>query len=158
MTTVMAHYQMTLLTKSEADKQAVKELIEKEGGTVTDERPLGERPLAYPIKKERHAYFTALRFTLPGEQVLELNRELLLSGHVLRHMVTTARAKTPVATSLIDQPLRKAAKAEVLSQAEPAKEESPKKKTKDQLRAEKQATADRQKKIEAELAKILSEE
>jgi len=155
---------MTLLTKSESDKDAVKDLIGKTGGEVTDDRPLGPKPLAYPIKKEKQAYFTLLRFKTDPEGVLALNKEMLLSGHVLRHMVTTARARVPVA-AIVERAATKAVpvgeaeeKAPVSQAAEPVKEEKPVKRTKEQVKAEKQAAEVRQKKIEAELEKILSEE
>lgn len=161
----MERYQLTLLSKNEDDKEAVKELIGKIGGEVTDERALGQKPLAYPIKKERVAHFTLLHFLLDPERVLELNRELLLSGHVLRHMITTAKAKTPVAfleqkgmgptEEELVKPVREGGEPKEKEPARPAKEG---KKTQAQTKAEAQAAKDRQKRIEEELEKILREE
>lgn len=169
LTNVMNGYQMTLLTKSEPDKEVIKDLIGKTGGKVTDEQSLGQRPLAYPIKKERQAYFTLLKFTMEPEGLLALNKKLLLSENLLRHMLTTAKARVPSAAAI----KKAATKAEPVAGAEegpiagpaiePAAKEGPlagqaAKKTKGQIKAEKQAEESRQKKIEAELEKILGEE
>lgn len=165
----MTQYEMTLLTKTEPDKDAVKDLIVKTGGEVTDERPLGQRPLAYPIKKEKRAYFTLLRFKIDPESLLALNKELLLSGNVLRQMVTTAKARVPVAAIVERAAVKSAPEGTApektpgmirtaAADTEPAAATKPVKKTKEQIKAEKQAAESRQKKIEAELEKILSEE
>lgn len=178
----MADYEITILTKAESDKDAVKDLVTKVGGDVTDERPLGSRPLAYPIKKEKHAYFTLVRFKMEPERVVTLNHELLLSGHLLRHMITTAKARTPILAGIIGkQPTIKEitlAKEGVASEIAEAKPMAPPdrtggqagsqaekplagpalKKTKAEQKVEAQAVKERQKKIEAELEKILKEE
>ena len=168
----MTEYDLTVLTKAEGDKEAVKDTIAKVGGEVTDERPLGSRPLAYPIKKERAAYFTLLRFKMEPEKVLTLNRELLLSGNLLRHMITTAHARAPVTAGIVEpdrpgrpaparaeMPTKEVAPEEVVeARSAAARKVKPVKKTKAQEKAETQAAKERQKKIEEELAKILKEE
>jgi len=157
----MADYEITLLSKAEDDKEAAKDLISKVGGEVTAERPLGQKSLAYPIKKERIASVTLLRFRMDPEQVLTLNKELLLSGQILRHMITTARAKMPAAAVLGKPHAAKTAETVEEVKKEPAEEVKPAKaakKTREELKQEAQVAKDRQKKIEAELEKILSEE
>jgi len=169
----MSDYEMTLLTRAEEDKEAAKELIAKVGGETVDEKQLGQKPLAYPVKKERAAYFTLLRFRLDPEAILVLNKELLLSGHVLRHMITTAKAKAPVTAGIIDRAVKAVKTRERASQEEkepavsspvaqikeePARPGKPLKKTKAQKAADEKQAKDRQKAIEAELEKILREE
>jgi ribosomal protein S6 len=154
----MEQYQITILTKTEADKDAVKDIIGKVGGELTDERSLGQRALAYPIKKERVAYFTLLTFTMEPEQVLTLNKELLLSGHLLRHMITTA-PKAPVRLPASPPAIKKSVASASKADAEPLPSTPAKtvKKTKAQLKAEAAAAKERQKRIEEELEKILKE-
>ncbi len=79
-------------------RERVRDLITANGGTIAREDSWGTRRLAYTIKKAGQDYMEGVyylyRFDLEPDQVNTIQRPLLLSEQVLRHMVT--RAETPV--------------------------------------------------------------
>ncbi len=78
-------------------RERVRELITTNGGTISREDAWGTRRLAYTIKKAGQDYMEGVyylyRFELEPDQVNAIQRPLLLSEQVLRHMVV--RAETP---------------------------------------------------------------
>lgn len=57
------------------------------GGKVTKEDIWGRRKLAYPIKKQDFATYVTLFFALPAEKTKEFDRDMRLTGSVLRHLL-----------------------------------------------------------------------
>ena len=78
-------------------RQRVRDLITSNGGTIAREDAWGARRLAYTIKKAGQDYMEGVyylyRFDLEPDQVGTIQRPLLLSEQVLRHMVV--RVETP---------------------------------------------------------------
>lgn len=75
-----------------AQVTAVRELITGSGGSVVEERPLGRRRLAYPIRdaknvKHHHGTYHVFRFDGEPSKALALATELKLHPAVLRHLV-----------------------------------------------------------------------
>lgn len=83
-------YELTLITRTEADAVLGKKYIEEFGGQVLEQKPSATRPLAYPVKKETQGTFTVFRFSMEPEQVFAMNKKLVLDDTILRHLVTTA--------------------------------------------------------------------
>jgi len=79
-------------------RERVRELITTNGGTIAKEDAWGTRRLAYTIKKAGQDYMEGVyylyRFDLDPDQVNAIQRPLLLSEQVLRHMVV--RTETPI--------------------------------------------------------------
>ncbi|MBI3115146.1 MAG: 30S ribosomal protein S6 [Candidatus Kerfeldbacteria bacterium] len=98
----MQHYQLVLLVSpaiGEAEApgfmEKLKKLLTDRGATITKDEPLGRRRLAYPIKKERQGTYHAFAFDLEPRQAPDLERALRLTNEVLRHLLVTAKVKTP---------------------------------------------------------------
>jgi small subunit ribosomal protein S6 len=64
------------------------------GGQIIKVAPWGRRRLAYPIDRYREGSYHILIFEAPAEAIGELERSLLITEEVLRHLVT--RVERPV--------------------------------------------------------------
>ena len=64
------------------------------GGQIVKVAPWGRRRLAYPIDRYREGSYHIVLFESPGEAIAELERGLLITEEVLRHLVT--RVERPV--------------------------------------------------------------
>ena len=58
------------------------------GGQIVKVAPWGRRRLAYPIDRHREGSYHIILFDAPGEVIVELERGLLITEEVLRHLVT----------------------------------------------------------------------
>jgi len=67
---------------------ALKEIVEKGGGTWVNAEKWEERRLAYPIKKKKRGLYIINHITAPTEAVIKIDRNAKLSDIVLRHMIT----------------------------------------------------------------------
>jgi small subunit ribosomal protein S6 len=72
----------------------VQEWIEAVGGEVALTDVWGRRRLAYPIRKQTEGTYVLVRASLPRQALVELERELKLSEHILRYLLV--RAETPL--------------------------------------------------------------
>jgi ribosomal protein S6 len=83
-------YQLTVVFKStlkEADRKKLVENIEKEfGKSKVAISELGQKPLAYPIKKEVSGYYVT--FKAEGEDKVsnEFEKKLFTNENILRHL------------------------------------------------------------------------
>jgi small subunit ribosomal protein S6 len=88
------------------------------GGQVVKAAPWGRRRLAYPIDRYREGSYHILHFEAPPEAVVEVERGLLITEEILRHLVTR-----------VERPFRAARGRGVEEPAElppsPAEEEEP---------------------------------
>jgi small subunit ribosomal protein S6 len=60
------------------------------GGQIIKVAPWGRRRLAYPIDRHREGSYHIIVFESPAEAIVELERSLLITEEVLRHLVTRA--------------------------------------------------------------------
>jgi small subunit ribosomal protein S6 len=60
------------------------------GGQIVKVAPWGRRRLAYPIDRHREGSYHIIVFEAPSEAIAELERSLLITEEVLRHLVTRA--------------------------------------------------------------------
>jgi small subunit ribosomal protein S6 len=68
--------------------QILEGLGAKPAGDFTD---IGKRKLAYPIKRNTHAFFSFVRFTLDEKQnIPEIEKRLSLFDKVIRHIIVRA--------------------------------------------------------------------
>jgi small subunit ribosomal protein S6 len=58
------------------------------GGQIVKVAPWGRRRLAYPIDRYREGSYHIVLFEGPGDVIAELERTLLITEEVLRHLVT----------------------------------------------------------------------
>jgi small subunit ribosomal protein S6 len=58
------------------------------GGQIVKVAPWGRRRLAYPIDRQREGSYHIILFEAPNEAVAELERGLLITEELLRHLIT----------------------------------------------------------------------
>jgi small subunit ribosomal protein S6 len=63
-------------------------------GQIIKVQPWGRRRLAYPIDRHRDGSYQLVLFEAPATAIVELERSLLITEEVLRHLVT--RVERPV--------------------------------------------------------------
>jgi small subunit ribosomal protein S6 len=91
----MRRYELMLLFRPDLEDDKLQSAVEKvtraivnAGGALTKVSPWGKRRLAYDIQHFREASYFLLHFDIAPAQIRELERGLLISEEVLRHLVT----------------------------------------------------------------------
>ena len=90
----MNKYEMMFIVKStleetaiKAEAESLKTVITSMGGEVTDFKEIGNKKLAYPIKKELTGYYFVFNFNANNEIINELDRKAGINENVIRHMI-----------------------------------------------------------------------
>lgn len=90
----MNKYEMMFIVKTTLDEEAAnkvsktyEEIITSMKGKLTDSKNLGNKKLAYPIKKEATGYYYVFNFEATPEIVAEVDRKARIDESVLRHMI-----------------------------------------------------------------------
>jgi small subunit ribosomal protein S6 len=89
----MNKYEIMFILKSneeEAIKNQVSELkaiITDMNGEIETEKEMGNRKLAYPIKKELNGYYYVMQVEASHEAISEFDRKALINETILRHLV-----------------------------------------------------------------------
>lgn len=90
----MNKYEMMFIVKTTIEEAAVKEcaenlksIITSMKGEITDSKELGNKKLAYPIKKEITGFYFVVNFNATNEIVNELDRKAKIDENVIRHMI-----------------------------------------------------------------------
>lgn len=90
----MNKYEMMFIVKAtmesenvKATAESIKKLVADLKGNVVEYKELGEKKLAYPIKKELNGYYFLMQFEANKEVESELNRKAGLDENVLRHLI-----------------------------------------------------------------------
>jgi small subunit ribosomal protein S6 len=91
----MRRYELMLLFRPDLEDDKLQSAVEKvtraivnAGGALTKVSPWGKRRLAYEIQHFREASYFLLHFDIAPSQIRELERGLLISEEILRHLVT----------------------------------------------------------------------
>ncbi len=89
----MNKYEIMFIVKAtnEADTiskvaKEMQKLISDNKGKVLEFKELGEKKLAYPIKKEISGYYYVMQVEGSHDTVAEFDRKALLNENVLRHL------------------------------------------------------------------------
>ena len=69
-------------------------VIEKAGGEITKEEPLGRKRLAYPIKRNAHGFYYLLEVNVEKKNTPTLDRQLLQHEDLLRHVLLKKKVKS----------------------------------------------------------------
>ena len=90
----MNKYEMMFIVKATIDETAIsgiaenlKSVITSMKGEITESKDLGQKKLAYPIKKEITGHYFVVNFNANNEIVAELDRKARIDENVLRHMI-----------------------------------------------------------------------
>ena len=90
----MNKYEMMFIVKATMESENVKATAENMKKVVTDlkgnvveYKELGEKKLAYPIKKELIGYYFVMQFEATNAAEAELSRKAGLDENILRHLI-----------------------------------------------------------------------
>ncbi|MFH1189289.1 MAG: 30S ribosomal protein S6 [Candidatus Omnitrophota bacterium] len=64
------------------------DLVVKNGGAVKKEDAWGKRLLAYPIKKQKEAYYYKFDFEAPSDAVAKIEAACKMNAEIIRAMIT----------------------------------------------------------------------
>ena len=91
----MRRYELMLVLSPDLADEKVQGTLERTaraiaagGGQIVKQAPWGRRRLAYPIDHHREGSYYVILFEAPATAISELERGLLISEDVLRHLVT----------------------------------------------------------------------
>ena len=97
----MRRYELMLVLRPDLADDKTQAVIDRHtrvisgaGGQIVKVAPWGRRRLAYPIERYREGSYHIVLFDAPADAVGELERGLLITEEVLRHLVT--RVERPV--------------------------------------------------------------
>jgi small subunit ribosomal protein S6 len=100
----MRRYELMLVLRPDLADDKVQGTLERAaraiaagGGQIVKQAPWGRRRLAYPIDHHREGSYYVVLFEAPATAISELERGLLISEEVLRHLVT--RVERPLKAS-----------------------------------------------------------
>jgi small subunit ribosomal protein S6 len=104
----MRRYELMLVLRPDAPEDRIQAVLEKttrqltdSGGQIVKAAPWGRRRLAYPIDRYREGSYHILHFDAPADAIVDLERTLLITEEVLRHLVV--RVDRPVRASRGDR-------------------------------------------------------
>ena len=118
----------TTVDKIEKLNEAVGELVEKQGGTVVRMDDIGQRNLAYPIKKRTEGHYVLFEIDGSGQEILELERRMRVNDMIMRYITVRVDEDRKRADKLRAKRDKRAAQrarfraADEQQQAEPAEE------------------------------------
>jgi len=91
----MRRYELMLLFRPDLEDDKLQSAVEKvtravvnAGGALTKVSPWGKRRMAYEIQHFREASYFLLHFDIQPSAIREIERGLLISEEILRHLVT----------------------------------------------------------------------
>ncbi|HSM38280.1 MAG TPA: 30S ribosomal protein S6 [Candidatus Limnocylindrales bacterium] len=91
----MRRYELMLLLRPDLEDDKLQASVEKvtraivnAGGSLSKVSPWGKRRLAYDIGHHREASYFLIHFDIEPSQVREIERGMLISEEILRHLVT----------------------------------------------------------------------
>ena len=103
----MRRYELMLVLRPDVPDDRSQALIDRttrqvvaDGGQIVKVAPWGRRRLAYPIDRYREGSYHIVLFEAPSPAIAELERGLLITEEVLRHLVT--RVERPIRTARPD--------------------------------------------------------
>ncbi len=99
----MRRYELMLLLRPDLEDDKLQAAVEKvtraivnAGGSLSKVSPWGKRRLAYDIDRHREASYFLIHFDIEPGQVRDIERGLLISDEILRHLVTVIEDRGPV--------------------------------------------------------------
>ena len=97
----MRRYELMLVLRPDVADDRAQAVIDRttrqisaDGGQIVKVAPWGRRRLAYQIDRYREGSYHIVLFESPAEAIIEMERSLLITEEVLRHLVT--RVERPV--------------------------------------------------------------
>ena len=99
----MRRYELMLLFRPDLEDDKLQSAVEKvtraivnAGGALTKVSPWGKRRLAYPVQTFREASYFLIHFDIAPSAVRGIERGLLISEEILRHLVVVLEDRGPL--------------------------------------------------------------
>lgn len=90
----MDRYEIMFIVKTTLEEAVVKSTVESLSSTITEmngkienTKEMGQRELAYPIKKEVSGFYYVLTVSASHEAVAEFDRKAGLNENIIRHQI-----------------------------------------------------------------------
>ena len=90
----MNKYEIMFIVKATMENEMVKKsaenmknIISENNGKVIDFKEMGERKLAYPIKKEINGYYFVMQVEADKDAIKELDRKASIYETIIRHLI-----------------------------------------------------------------------
>jgi len=90
----MKKYEIMFIVKATQESKDVKktadnakEILTSQKANVIEFKELGEKKLAYPIKKELNGYYYVMQVEANNDAITEFNRKVKLDENILRHLI-----------------------------------------------------------------------
>lgn len=90
----MDKYEIMFIVKTTLEESVVKSTVESLTSIITDmkgkvegSKDMGQRELAYPIKKEISGFYYVLTAEASHEAIAEFDRKARLNENILRHQI-----------------------------------------------------------------------
>ena len=92
----MRNYEIMFIVRPTLSEEEIKKVakdfekvLTSNGATVTDVKELGQRELAYEIKKFKNGYYYVMTLEASDDKAIkEFDRLALISSDVIRHLIT----------------------------------------------------------------------
>ena len=92
----MNHYEIMFIVRPTLSEDEIKKVISNfgkiltdNGATITDQKDMGQRELAYEIKKFKSGYYYVYEVdTNDDKAIKEFDRLALISNDIVRHLIT----------------------------------------------------------------------
>jgi small subunit ribosomal protein S6 len=104
----MRRYELMLVLRPDVADDRAQAVIDRTtrqvsagGGQIVKVAPWGRRRLAYQIDRYREGSYHIILFESPAESIVELERGMLITEEVLRHLVT--RVERPIKATRRDE-------------------------------------------------------
>ena len=106
----MRRYELMLLFRPDLEDDQLQAAVERvtraivqAGGGLTKISPWGKRRLAYPIQHHRDASYFLIHFDIEPAAVREIERGLLISEEILRHLVVVLEPRRALLSGATDE-------------------------------------------------------
>jgi len=103
-------YELMLLFRPDLEDDQLQAAVERvtraivqAGGGLTKISPWGKRRLAYPIQHHRDASYFLIHFDIEPAAVREIERGLLISEEILRHLVVVLEPRRALLSGATDE-------------------------------------------------------
>ena len=90
----MRNYELMFIVKTAEESDGAKKIakayekiITDGKGKIAETKDMGQRKLAYPIKKEINGFYYVIDFSAKQETITELDRRFRIDEKVLRYMI-----------------------------------------------------------------------
>ena len=89
----MNKYEIMFILKTNEEEAIKREVSESKAiitnlkGEITNEKEMGNKKLAYPIKKELNGYYYVINCNANKEAIAEFDRKARINENVIRHLI-----------------------------------------------------------------------